>query len=86
MYSTGCQEYGCFHAFSAAQVPSGINSVVVTDGRSPSPPLERHRLELLVAAIGVGSNQPLPALTVHALPAASPSILVEDRSTLILRI
>jgi hypothetical protein len=63
-----------------------IDSVVVTDGRSPSPPLERHSLKLLVAAFGVGSNQPLPALTVHALRAASPPILVEDRSTLILRI
>jgi hypothetical protein len=63
-----------------------IDSVVVTDGRSLSPPLERHSLELLVAAFGVGSNQPLPALTVHAFPAASPPILVEDRATLILRI
>ena len=63
-----------------------IDSVVVTDDRSPSPPLERHSLELLVAAFGVGSTQPLPALTVHALPAGSPPILVEDRSTLILRI
>ena len=61
-----------------------IESVVVTDGRSPSPPLERLSLELLVAAFGVGSNQPLPVLTVHTLPAASPPILV--RSTLILRI
>jgi hypothetical protein len=63
-----------------------IDSVMVTDGRSPSPPQERHSLELLVAALGVGSNQLLPALTVHALPAASPPILIEDRSTLILRI
>jgi hypothetical protein len=63
-----------------------IDSVVVVDGRSSSPPLERHSFESLVAAFGVGSNRPLPALTVHALPAASPPILVEDRSTLILRI
>jgi hypothetical protein len=63
-----------------------IDSVVVTDDRSPSPPLERHSLELLVAAFGVGSNQPLPTPTVDALPAASPPVLVEERSTLILRI
>ena len=63
-----------------------IDSVVVTDGRSLSPSLERHSLELLVAAFGVGSTQPLPARTVHAFPAASPPILVEDRSILILRI
>jgi hypothetical protein len=63
-----------------------IDSVVVVDSRSLSPSLERHSLELLVAVSGVGSDQPLPALTVHALPAASPPILVEDRSTLILRI
>src|SRR5215469_10156754 len=63
-----------------------IDSVVVVDGRSSSPSLERHSLELPVAASGVGSSQPLPVLTVHALSAASPPILVEDRSTLILRI
>jgi hypothetical protein len=63
-----------------------IDSVVVVEGRSSSPSLERHSLELPVAVSGVGSDQPLPALTAHTLPAASPPILVEDRSTLVLRI
>jgi len=63
-----------------------IDSVVVVDGRSLSHSLERRSLELLVATSGAGSNQPLPVLTAHALPPASPPILVEARSTLILRI
>jgi len=63
-----------------------IDSVVVVHGRSSSPLMEQHGLELLVAVFGVGSNRPVPAFTVHARAAASPPILVEDRSTLILRI
>ena len=63
-----------------------IDAVAVTDGRSPSPSLERYSLELLVTVPGVVSNQPLPTVTMHALAAASPPILVEDRSPLVLRI
>jgi hypothetical protein len=63
-----------------------IDAVAATDGSSPSLSLERYSLELLVTVSGVGSDQPLPTVTMHALHAASPPILVEDSSPLILRI